>query len=312
MKDYQELFWFLLFSTPGVGPKKLFELSRKVDELSLLERCRKENLEEIECLKLLKILPPSPKEREKILCTFNELRKIGAGLLTPNSTFYPERLLPRIPILFYKGNLELLQKRGIAIVGARNVSEFGRNISEILSRQIAQKGFNVISGYAKGVDEAAHRASLESQGSTIMVLSYGILHFYLRKSLKEVFDLERTLIVSQFHPREKWRGRNSMTRNLTVVLLSSAVVVIEAGRERDEKTGKASGSFNAGLMALREKIPLFVVSPKAFSTPPPGNVELLKLGGIELLPEEGIDKILNFLTSKRSKQTYTRQPSLFE
>jgi predicted Rossmann fold nucleotide-binding protein DprA/Smf involved in DNA uptake len=92
-----------------------------------------------------------------------------------------------------------------------------------------------------------------------------------------------------------------MSRNKLVCALSKAIIVIESGPEQD-KDGKRSGTFDAGKTALEMKIPLFVLSPRSLKKPPPGNKQLIRLGGIEIDPKDGITAVLEHLSSQNVEQ----------
>ncbi len=99
-------------------------------------------------------------------------------------------------------------------------------------------------------------------------------------------------------PETNWSASNAMIRNKTIVGLSNAVIIIQAGPERDEK-GNMSGSFNSGKVALENNIPLFVLKPSIVENAR-GNLDLIKKGGIEVSPENAIEKIKEILNSKKS------------
>jgi DNA processing protein len=194
---------------------------------------------------------------------------------------YPSQLLELIkdhpPILFCKGNIDLLNSTGVAIVGSRNASKKGLELAKEIAQKLAKKGINVISGYAKGIDTQAHIGALESNGTTTIVLSMGILNFSESK-ISEFFNKDKILIVSQFNPQVPWSAQNAMTRNELVCALSKAVIVIESGPEKEEKNGKIhySGTYDAAKKAIKMGIPLFVIDPSLFEIPPVGNIMLLK------------------------------------
>ena len=98
-----------------------------------------------------------------------------------------------------------------------------------------------------------------------------------------------------------------MTRNKLVCALSNVVVVIVSGPERDAN-GRNSGTFNAGMAALKMGIPVFVVSPDFFAATPPGNRELLKKGCLEWDPAAGAAPIISAINEKKS---LPRQLNLF-
>jgi DNA processing protein len=169
-----------------------------------------------------------------------------------------------------------LQKTGIGFGGARNVSREGLHATVQLARSVVEdRDCTVIGGHAKGVDMMAHQSALAVNGETILVLPEGALTFRLNDALRSYWAeaKERLVIVTQFAPNEPWHVRNAMARNATVIGLSKAFCVIEAGDE----TG---GTWAAGNTALNKNIPLYVL---AYPDPPEsaaGNHKLIAKGGI--------------------------------
>jgi predicted Rossmann fold nucleotide-binding protein DprA/Smf involved in DNA uptake len=100
----------------------------------------------------------------------------------------------------------------------------------------------------------------------------------------------------------------AMTRNKLVVALSGAVVVIVSGPERNAN-GRNSGTFNAGMSALKMGIPVFVAAPSFFADNPQGNLELIKKGCLEWDPASGSAPIIAALNDKK---LLPRQLDLFE
>lgn len=218
------------------------------------------------------------KNSDKAYTEYEYLRKQGVEVITES--------LPDFPLLFGKGERKLLTSAGVAIVGARNVSDTGIRHARTFAGELASAGFNIVSGYAKGVDSEAHLGALAAGGTTTMVLSCGIKELRQKRVFK-TFDWQRkVLAVSQFAPDAKWSARNAMARNKLVCKLSTAVVVIESGPERDSQ-GKMSGTFNTAKTAMRMGLPLFVLDPTCFDNPPQGNVDLIKMGA-ECLDPVGV------------------------
>jgi DNA processing protein len=280
-------------------------VSRALDVTSLfrlsepdLARQFQLNTKALEGLRLL--------DDERCYTEFELLKENEIEVVHLQHPSYPKKVTERLsdsapPILFCKGLLSLLSARSISIVGSRNVSEKGAAFVKSLARELAHSGFNVISGYAKGVDTIAHLSAIESDGTTTFVLSYGILEFSLKKDFRDLPWQKNILAVSQFHPKDKWQASNAMVRNKLVVSLSDAVVVVESGEEVDIE-GKMSGTFDAGKNALKHNVPLFVLSPESLPSPPLGNRELIKLGGIELNPSSALDTIVSHLTNGQRAQ----------
>jgi predicted Rossmann fold nucleotide-binding protein DprA/Smf involved in DNA uptake len=140
-----------------------------------------------------------------------------------------------------------------------------------------------------------------------MVLPYGFNHLSIKKDIKAYNWEQNTLFISQFMPYEKFSGQNAMARNKLVCALSKAVIVISSGPERDT-SGKMSGTFDAGLTALKYNIPLFVLNPSLLNPAPQGNIDLIKLGGIPLSSGNELVQYLDSLTSS----SHILNPNIFQ
>ena len=256
----------------------------------------------------------------KLFEEYQSFCETGIELVHPGHLLFPEspsRLMEHgvPPIFFCKGMLSLLKSLGVALVGSRKASDEGVKIARQLAGDLASNGENVVSGYAKGIDTAAHSGALDREGTTTVVLSQGILHFSKKKKTLGNLDLARNaLIVSQFLPSSGWNPANGMMRNKLVCALAKAVIVVESGSEIGED-GSMSGTFDAGISALEMGIPLFVVSPSAFKKPPLGNKALINRGGIEIEPTGGIQTVFEHLTPggarQRASSSASEQLTLF-
>jgi DNA processing protein len=243
----------------------------------------------------------------------------GAGekeaiLLHPLHPAFPRRVKERrkqllLPTLLYAtGNLSILERPGVSIVGSREAGREALAAAEKLASRLAASGINVISGYAAGIDSAAHVGALRSQGTTTLVLAEGLDRFQVKPEFKGLLSDENALVLSQFAPGAPWAAYQAMARNTLVAALSGALVVIASGPERGAD-GRMSGSFDAGLAALKMGIPAFVIGPAFFSDPPAGNRDLLDRGCNPWNPNAGIDSILEAI---RSGPRQPEQRSLFE
>lgn len=177
-------------------------------------------------------------------------------------------------VLSYIGNWSLLCKKKAAFSGSRKASEKGLWITRDCVTQLASNDICIVSGYASGVDMAAHTAALQSGGSTIIVLPEGIKYFYIKKELKEIWDWNRVLVISEFLPHEKWMTSRAMKRNQTMIGLSDVVVVVEAG--------ESGGSYDAGLKSIEAGKSLFVPVFKSTPESALGNSILIRKGAKSL------------------------------
>tara|TARA_B100000519_G_scaffold191398_1_gene191781 strand:- start:1581 stop:2858 length:1278 start_codon:yes stop_codon:yes gene_type:complete len=151
---------------------------------------------------------------------------------------YPE-LLDRIddaPAYFYAiGNLELLGKTAVGIVGARNASATGCGFARKLSHELVSAGYVVVSGMARGIDGAAHAAAMQcvgkDTGGTIAVLGGGVDVVYPREHQDLYSQLcEQGCVISEMPPGLKPQARHFPRRNRIISGLSYGVIIVEAGR----------------------------------------------------------------------------------
>lgn len=204
-----------------------------------------------------------------------ELEQQGIRILIRGFGEYPKKLLSILgknapPVLFAKGNVALLDSKGVGFCGSRHASEKGIHVARESARLLGDRSVNVVSGYAKGVDLAAHCASLEGGGTTTIVLAEGILHFRPKREIKSLLNPENHVVVSEYTPRLPWAARQAMQRNQTIIGLSDAMIVIESGT-----TG---GTFACAESALRLKHPLFVVEYAVPAESAGGNQQFLEQG----------------------------------
>lgn len=212
-----------------------------------------------------------------------QLQKRGVKILASDSPDYPKKILRTLkdevpPLLSCWGNLNILYRVGVAVVGSRDASEAGLKISRRCGEILGQQGVNIISGYAKGVDTQAHLGSLMGHGVTTIVLSYGIKQFKAKKLLKPYLKDNNYLILSQFPPNQSWTVSGAMERNKVVSALSEAVLVIEA----QEK----SGTMNEAMIALKQEKKLFVIQLDGDEKNAVGNQILLRKGAIPIHARE--------------------------
>jgi DNA processing protein len=200
----------------------------------------------------------------------------GLRILTAFDDEFPH-LLSEIPdppfVLYALGRLDRLRLPAVAIVGSRDASRYGRDVATRLARELSGVGVAVVSGFARGVDAAAHEAGLEGPGGTIAVLGCGIDVDYPREHarLKTALASEH-LLLSEYPPGAEPRPQNFPIRNRIIAGLSSGVVVVEASRR--------SGSLITARLAADFGRDVFAVPGSVFSPTSIGAHELLRDGAI--------------------------------
>ena len=161
----------------------------------------------------------------------------GIIAVTRKSKNYPQSLfrLENPPMVLYaKGNVELLQKPAIAIVGTRACTRYGSEVASRFAKEFAKRGIVVVSGLADGIDTAAHNgaflASEKDSVNTIAVLGNGINVYYPKNNVSLQRKIaQQGLVISEYLPACPSTRYNFPFRNRIVAALSEAVVIVEAG-----------------------------------------------------------------------------------
>lgn len=146
---------------------------------------------------------------------------------------YPASLndLPSPPRrIWVRGDLALLTRPCVAIVGTRRATPYAERVTAELARRLAQAGACVISGLARGVDAAAHRGALGTDGATCAVLGTGLDVVYPKAHASLQADIGvRGLLVSEIEPSAAAHGGSFPLRNRIIAALASVTIVVEAG-----------------------------------------------------------------------------------
>jgi DNA processing protein len=152
--------------------------------------------------------------------------------------------------LYLRGDIALLEKRKIAIVGARRASKYSKTQTYLLAKKLSDAGIAVVSGAAEGIDACAHDGAGQN---TIAVMPCGLDICYPEANKNLIQKIyQNSLAISEYEKSEMPRNYTFVHRNRLVVGMSEAVVITEA----DEK----SGSMRSAEYALKYDIPLFVLA----------------------------------------------------
>ncbi|HEY6918076.1 MAG TPA: DNA-processing protein DprA [Tabrizicola sp.] len=182
-------------------------------------------------------------------------QSLGARLLVHGEPDYPQALaeIPDAPpVLWALGDVALLNRPAVGMVGARNASSLGVRMARRLGAGLSEAGFTVISGLARGIDAAAHEAALEGQGRTVAVMAGGIDVIYPPENAALAAALDATgCRISEHPPGLEPQARHFPLRNRIVAGLSRAVVVVEAAAKSGSLiTAKAALDYGREVMAV--------------------------------------------------------------
>ena len=224
-----------------------------------------------------------PIERELEL-----IHKYGCKVITLYDPMYPPHLkeIETPPfVLYVKGELIPEDALSVSVVGSRNAKDYGRKVSYRLSYQIAQRGLTVVSGFAKGIDTAAHRGAVEAGGRTIAVMGNGLSLIYpaVNKDLAEKIEASGAL-VSEFPMAARPKPRNFPRRNRIISGLTLGTVIVEASNR--------SGALITARLAAEQNREVFAVPGEIFSELSAGTHRLIN-DGAKLI--NTVDDLLNEL-----------------
>lgn len=233
-------------------------------------------------------------QAEKV-CEWMKKNNIGFICISDNNYPLELRFIDNAPYgLFYKGDLNVLNNRKVAIVGSRKCTNYGIQVTKMLTNELNSFNITIISGGAKGIDTAAHAQSLESSGATVVVLGCGIDIVYPAQN-KRLFEnvANHGLVLSEFMPGVKPYSYNFPTRNRIISGLSELILLTEA-------TVK-SGSLITANFALAQGKDVMAVPGSIFSKESEGCNNLIYDGAHVLTSLEDLRLILKLDLNKKYK-----------
>lgn len=294
----------LAFSNaPGVGPKgfqrllKIFGSAEKAWNESSPEEYKKAGIGKVNFGRFDQF------RREFDINEYlSKLKKAKVAFIPFGDKYYPEilRKIDSPPIgLFARGNKKLLVYNNvIAVVGARKITSYGRQVTENLVSELCSAGFVIASGMALGVDGAAHKSAINNHGATIAVLGCGVDCPYPRENEKlyeEILDSDG-LIISEYPLGMPANQGTFPARNRIIAGISSSVLITEAAED--------SGSLITASNAASQGKTIFAVPGPITSRMSDGTARLLKQGAI-LVSSAG--DILTSLKIKSHSASFARR-----
>ena len=279
------------------SPQKIWSLNR--NDLTQLQTLNEENIKAI----------LNKKYRLNLEKYQEYMQKNNIKTITIFDREYPKRLrniYDKPVILFAKGNLELFNKKTIAMVGCRKCSTYGKNIAKKLAYDFASNNVCIVSGLAVGIDKYSHIGALEAGGSTIAVIGNGLdnIYPYENKDLADRILKNNNLIISEYIIGTKPNKINFPARNRIISGLSDGVVVVEA-REK-------SGSLITADFALEQGKDVFAVPGNIDTANSEGTNNLIKMGAYLITGYEDVKWTkINFGTGFEIKWNKYQKSLLF-
>lgn len=222
----------------------------------------------------------------------------GIWIITRADPEYPSRLKKKLgqkapPILYGAGNKKILNTKGVAIIGSRDASSDDLDFTFKLGEKLAQSGYSVVSGAARGIDESSMLGSINADGTTIGVVADALMQKVLSKKYRDAIRNNNLVLISPYYPDARFSAGNAMGRNKYIYVLAESSIVIHSGLKGGTWEG-AKENLKNGWVSL------FV---KQSDDTHAGNQKLLEMGGLELKDLDSLDYLFT------ANQDVEKQPT---
>jgi DNA processing protein len=274
LTNEEELYWLALRMTAGLGARRAGSLLARFGGVRGIFHATEAELENAGAPGALARSIASGCSFEDAAAQQQKVREAAAELVTLGDARYPEMLrgiFDPPPVLFCRGRIDLLGAVNVGVVGTRHPTPYGVAATERLAGDLARAGVTVVSGMARGIDTAAHKAALSVEGTTIAVLGCGVDIVYPSENRKLAAEIAaRGLIVSEFPMGSTAFPQNFPIRNRIISGLSAGLLVTEGAQY--------SGSSITARLAIDQGREVFAV---------PGNITSKMSWGPNLLIKQG-------------------------
>ncbi|SHM04144.1 DNA-processing protein DprA [Roseibium suaedae] len=281
LSEAQRLAWLRLIRSENVGPATFREL---INHFGSAEAA----LAQLPALsrrggkQAIRVCPLHDAMEE-----YEAMQRMGARLVALGEPGYPPHLRHidgPPPLLSVTGANALSQPRAVAVVGARNASLAGRKMAHLMAEDLSRRGYVIVSGLARGIDAAAHGASLK--GGTVAVMAGGVDILYPPEHDRLLADILANggNAVSEMPFGWKPRGRDFPRRNRLISGISLSVIVIEAA--------KGSGSLHTARFALEQNRDIFAVPGSPLDPRSEGANNLIRQGAALVTCADDVEEAL--------------------
>lgn len=225
---------------------------------------------------------------------YEKNRKVGDIIykITKEDEAFPNslRMIKNPPKqLFLEGNIDLLNKNVISIIGSRSCTERGEKIASKFAMELSKQGLVIASGMAIGIDSAAHRGTLEVEGKTIAVLGSGFKNIFPSENIdlfNEIIN-NKGLIITEYEPNVEPSSNRFLERNRIVSGLAIGILVVEAAHR--------SGTSVTAKLAKEQGKKIFVVPHEIGDIHGVGTNRLIRNGAILVTSSKEIIEEFDFL-----------------
>lgn len=299
LTDEQRRDWLRLIRSDNIGPRTFRALINHYGSAREALRILPELARRGGAARTGRIIGIDEAERE-----IDASHRHGIRLVALGEPDYPARLRmidDAPPLLGIRGQLSVFARPMVAMVGSRNASAIGVKFASHIARDLAQAGFVIVSGLARGIDAAAHHASLES--GTIAVLAGGHNRIYPSEHFGLLQDLLRKgAAISEMAFDWEPRARDFPRRNRLISGLSLGTIIVEAARR--------SGSLITARMALEQGREVFAVPGSPLDPRAEGTNGLLKQGATLVSEAADVLAVLQPILDEKPGASSAREPEI--
>lgn len=283
-------YWVAWSRSPKIGPRRLALLRRAFPDMATAWRASVNQLKQIGLDDNLVLELELHRKKTNVAESWQEIEKNNLNISTIESANYPpilKEIADPPAILFWQGSWSALNFPALAVVGSRQMTDYGRQVAANIIPPLARSNITIISGLAFGIDAACHQITVDNGGRTIAVLASGHDQFYPsvnRFLAKQIIDKEG-LILSEYPPGTPPLKHHFPVRNRIIAGLAKATLVIEAAA--------SSGALITAKLALEYNREVLAVPGSIFSPQSAGTNELIRLGAVLVSQTSDILSIFN-------------------
>jgi DNA processing protein len=297
-----------LHELEGIGWKTILHLISRLPDLTSLLELSPEQLSAFQI---------KPQQAHQIITHLHasyvdqklrDYENNGVRILTLYDEGYPQRLKETATppwVLYCKGDISLLNKPLLGMVGTRTPTVYGKRVAVDLASTLSKAGFGIASGLARGIDSCVHQGAIQGKGSTIAVLGCPVGHIYPPENKYLYGQIEHSgLIISEYPKGTGIMPGMFPMRNRIIAGISLGVVVVEGG--------DGSGSFITVQHAVNENRDVFAVPGPITSPKSLGVLKLIKEGSKMVTCAEDIIEDYRHLMPQLSKAEIHQKGMLVE
>lgn len=266
--DKELSYWLALAHVPKVKTKRkneivvrLFEQGKSVIDFFHLEQSSWKNEYDLTDSET-QLLKEAFSELSSYAFMVEDLLEQGYNILPITAKEYSPTLKKNLgrsyapPVIYTKGNLQIMKEKSIAIVGSRKANENSLTFTDNVAKKASEEYKVVVSGFAKGVDKQALDSALKYKGQSIIVLPQGISTFKsgFKKYYKQIIEGD-VLVLSTFYPKAPWSVQLAMARNPIIYGLASEIYVAESSDKGGTWSGVMDGLRKGRTIYVRKPNP---------------------------------------------------------